>query len=97
MAVAQSKPKSGEIPSKEYLNVDGYDIFFSRDYENSDTRGVVMYAKQHLKATEINLKECTYKDSVWIQLPLGKEKMLVGCIYRSGTPSKAKLFVNPDA
>ena len=91
-AVAESKPKSGEIPSKESLNVDGYDIFFSRDYENSDTRGVVMYAKQHLKATEINLKECTYKDSVWIQLPLGKEKMLVGCIYRSGTPSKAQLF-----
>ena len=94
-AIAESKPKSGEIPSKESLNVAGYDVFFSKDYENSDTRGVVMYTKHHLKASEVIMKECPiYKDSVWVQLPVGKEKILVGCIYRSGTPSKAKLHDN---
>ena len=92
-AIAESKPKNGEIPPKEALNIDGYDCFFSKEYENSDTRGVVIYSKQNLKATEVEQPEnSVYKDSVWIKIPLARESILVGCIYRSGTPAKAKLF-----
>ena len=61
------------------------------DYEETDNRGTIIYCKQQLNAQQVICDEIKdYKDCVWIKIPMmNKEYLLVGCIYRSGTKSKA--------
>ena len=89
--VTEFKPKHGTIPPKELLSIQGYDCFFNPSYEDSDTRGTLIYTKEHLKAQLVtNETTNNYKDCVWVKIPVqNNADMLVGCIYRSGTKEKA--------
>ena len=89
--ITEFKPKHGTIPPKELLEIEGYDSFLNTNYQDPDTRGVIVYAKQHLKAQRVSNELCEkYKDSVWIKIPTrNNSDLLVGCIYRSGTKEKA--------
>ena len=50
----------------------------------------MIYVKSTLNATLIDIDECKkFKDCVWIRIPTQENDLLVGCIYRSGTPNKA--------
>ena len=82
--ISEIKPKNGTIPPKQLLEIEGYDCFINDCYEDSDTRGVIVYTKQHIKAQLVTNKLCAaYKDSVWIKIPVqNNADMLVGCIYR---------------
>ena len=96
LCITEIKPKSGTIPQKEMLQLDGYDLHINDAYNNPDTRGVAIYTKQSLNAVSLDTPEIKFKDAAWINIP-GKHKdnLLVGCIYRSGTPEKAKRL-DPD-
>ena len=91
ICLSEIKPKNGQIPSKEVLELDGYDLQLNPSYHLSTNRGVCIYTKHTLNAIpEIN--ECTtsFDDSVFIVIPgLHQRKLLVGCIYRSGSMDKA--------
>ena len=91
--VTEIKPKYGTIPPKQLLEIEGYDCFLNAHYEDPDTRGVIIYTKQHLKAQLVTSEICaTYKDSVWIKIPIqNNADMLVGCVYRSGSKEKAHM------
>ena len=89
-AIVETKAKNGAIPPKECLELNSYDLFLSPHYEDADTRGAVIYAKSSLNATMIDTEECKkFKDCVWIRVPSSGGDILVGCIYRSGSPNKA--------
>ena len=89
-AITETKPKNGDIPPKESLELNGFDLFISNHYNDPDTRGVVMYAKNSLNASLVKIDECqNFKDCLWIRIPTQENDLLVGCIYRSGTQNKA--------
>ena len=89
-AITEAKPKNGVNPEKEILAIDGYDLFLSKYFNSADTRGVVMYAKQGLNATQIDIDMCDkFKDCLWLKVPTTSEDILIGCVYRSGTREKA--------
>ena len=89
-AVTEAKPKNGENPEKESLYIDGYDLFLNKSFYDNDTRGVVIYARHGLNATQIDIDMCeTFKDCLWLKIPTTTEDILFGCIYRSGTKDKA--------
>lgn len=89
-ALTEIKPKHGEIPSEDMYSIRGYDHFLNPSFENTDTRGVILYAKEYLKATVVKCDENSrFKDCVWVRIPVKNSAMLVGVIYRSGTPAKA--------
>ena len=71
--------------------MDGYDCFLNPAFNDPDTRGVVIYTKQHLNAQVVSCDESNaFKDSIWVKLPLlNNSSVLVGCIYRSGSKDKA--------
>ena len=92
ICVTEIKPKIGNIPEKTPLDIPGYDFVVNSEYRNPETRGVGIYTKTNLQSEQIE-NETTelFADSVWISIG-GKNadyKLLVGCIYRSGTPEKA--------
>ena len=92
--ITEIKPKHGEIPDKEILELQGYDLFLNPAYHDPDTRGVCMYLKKYLNASAvINETTKSFKDSVWVEVS-GKhnKKLLLSTIYRSGSPAKAKLL-----
>ena len=92
-AIAESKPKHGEIPPKECLNIGGYELFQSEHYYDNDTRGVVIYAHEDLNASVVKCDmNNSFKDSIWIKIPTSSEDLLVGCVYRSGTREKAQIL-----
>ena len=89
-AIVETKPKNGETPPKECLNVKDYELFYSEHYFDNDTRGVVIYAHQDLNASIVKSEMCeTFKDCLWLNIPTTTEDLLIGCIYRSGTREKA--------
>ena len=90
-AISEAKPKNGEIPDKDCLNIDGYNLFLSKSYFDQDTRGVVVYAHQDLNAIQLDIDMCnTFKDCLWLKVPTTTEDFLIGCVYRSGTKEKAQ-------
>ena len=89
ICLCEIKPKNGQLPSKEVLEIEGYDLQLSPSYQSETTRGVCIYTKHNLNAIHIS-NETTFNDSVFITIP-GKRNsnLLVGCIYRSGSHDKA--------
>ena len=61
------------------------------NYNSTDTRGVAIFSKQNLNGKVIEDDVTSkFKDAVWLEIPSPhNEKLLVGCIYRSGSPAKA--------
>ena len=94
IAVNEIKPKNGQTPSKDTLNMNGYDLFIS-DFDEIDTRGVCVYVKKHLSSTQLipsNVNK--FNDSVWVSVKdlCNSNEVLLGCIYRSGTSATAKKY-----
>ena len=52
-------------------------------------RGVLIYAAKSLKMNPLNFNHvATFEESVWVEIKLkGKDKLLVGCVYRSPNSS----------
>ena len=79
LCITEIKPKSGTIPQKEMLQLDGYDLHINDAYNNPDTRGVAIYTKQSLNAVSLDTPEIKFKDAAWIKLP-GKHKDNITCL-----------------
>ena len=94
LAITEIKPKHGEQPSRELLEIPGYNSFFSK-CDEPQTRGVCIYVKQGIHA-EIYHDATTeqYKDAVWVQLLTSGIKTIIGCVYRSGSPAIAQAHDN---
>ena len=91
ICITEIKPKYGHTPDPKLLQLDGYELYVNTAYNSPDTRGVAIYVKQDLDARVI-VDDVTskFKDAAWIEIhSTQKEKLLVGCIYRSGSPAKA--------
>ena len=76
------------------MNIKGYTLLPS-DFSKADTRGVCVYLKNHLTASQIVPKSSAiFNDAVWISINESgsSEKFLFGCVYRSGTPNTAKKY-----
>ena len=91
VCITEIKPKFGNVPETDLLKLDGYELLVNSAYKDPNTRGVAIYIKQSLNATLIaNDVTEKFKDSLWLQVPGPRnENLLVGCIYRSGSPTKA--------
>ena len=91
ICITEIKPKSGHIPDPKLLELAGYDLHVNIDYNSADTRGVAIYIKQNLNGKFFeNTVTSQFKDAVWLEIPSPQNnKLLVGCIYRSGSPAKA--------
>ena len=86
----ETKPKSGNLPPEECIQIQGYDCLRSPHYEDPETRGTMLYVKTYLNASLIETDECKqFKDCTWIKIPTTDGDLIIACIYRSGSPAKA--------
>ena len=88
------KPKNGEIPTEATLQLPGYQLFCS-DFHKEDTRGACIYVKNNLNVSQIFPDTGpVFNDAVWISITGGSsdDSILMGCVYRSGTPATAKKY-----
>ena len=72
------------------INIPGYDLFTS-DLDKPNSRGVVIYIKEQFQAKVVQPTTGTiFYDAIWTSIK-GAENatLLLGCIYRSGTPATA--------
>ena len=94
IVLTEIKPKNGKIADIKLLEIDGYALHISK-IDATDTRGVCIYVSNKYKSVQ-----CTglhdYKDSVWVSIYGDKEneKVLLGGVYRSGTPATAAKYDN---
>ena len=95
ICLTEAKPKNGQVPDKEILNLNSYDLFLNPAFNDEDTRGVCIYVKQYLnaRAVETNITK-SFKDSAWLEISGRNKKLLMSTVYRSGSPDKAKLLDN---
>jgi hypothetical protein len=57
-----------------------------------DTRGILVYIKQDLKAVEVNIDH-DFKECVLVKVNLrNRDKLLVGCIYKSPSSSDERVL-----
>jgi hypothetical protein len=68
------------------LQITGYDLCTNLTVAK---RGVIIYTAHHLKAAPVEkLSKYTFHENCWVEINLrGKDKLLVGCIYRSPNTS----------
>ncbi|KAK4307663.1 hypothetical protein Pmani_020588 [Petrolisthes manimaculis] len=88
--LSEIKPKFGQIPDIPTMNILGYNLY-TNDLHATNTRGVSVYVHSTLNSKQtISTVTNTYNDSVWI---IGNgsrnSKLLIGCVYRSGSPEVA--------
>ena len=75
-----------EIDDRE-LYLDGY-VMFRKDRENQSVKGhgaggVILYVKDEMYAIERkDIHDDKFKESIWCEIRLGKEKILIGVCYR---------------
>ena len=73
---------------KPLPDIPGYNMYANFDNEEarlgaSGIRGVAIYTKYELSVREVITTE-QHKDQIWAEISLiGKDTLLVGCIYRS--------------
>jgi hypothetical protein len=64
--------------SKAEFNLEGYDLFPEK-FPIQDTKGILVYIKQDLKAVEVNIDQ-DFKECVLVKVNLrNRDKLLVGC------------------
>ena len=85
--ITEALPKNSRYStSKAEFNLEGYDLFPEK-FPIQDTRGILVYIKQDLKAVEVNIDQ-DFKECVLVKLNLrNRDKLLVGCIYKSPSSS----------
>ena len=90
MAYNEIKPKNGKIPDDTLLHINGYN-HHTNNLEDETTRGCIIYVKEYFESVAITVGLQGFKDAIWVSVKSSnaKEKILVGCIYRSGTPTTA--------
>ena len=63
-----------------YLNFDPLETRLG----SCSIRGICIYAKSSLQVSEVVFKNSTFREQLWVELPLtGSDVLLLGCIYRS--------------
>jgi hypothetical protein len=77
--ITEALPKNSRYStSKAEFNLDGYDLFPEK-FPIQDTRGILVYIKQDLKAVEVNIDQ-DFKECVLVKVNLrNRDKLLVGC------------------
>ena len=76
-------PKNSRFDvQEEQLNIEGYYIMHS----GFEHRGTCIYIANHLSATQTKLGS-DFEESVWCEILINSEKILLGCIYRSPSSS----------
>ena len=81
--------------SKTELSLEGYDIF-PENFPSANTRGILIYAKQELQATEITVNH-EIKEVVSISINLvNNDKLFVCCFYRSSSSSETNCVLLND-
>ena len=81
--------------SKSELSLEGYDIF-PENFPSANTRGILIYVKQELQATEITVNH-EFKEVVSISINLvNNDKLFVGCFYRSPSSSETNCVLLND-
>lgn len=83
-------PKAQTAPIGEALiSIPGFTLYTNFDLSQPDLgssgfRGVSIYIRTSLQATEIAPCPTTFIEQLWVQLPLANDdKLLIGCVYRS--------------
>ena len=84
------------------LAISGYNLYLNFDPGTNNLgscglRGIGIFTKQSINATEIHFPKFSLIEQLWLQIPLrGSDFLLVGCIYRSpsthGPSSTANLL-----
>ena len=88
--VTEVKPKNGAPTPCEVLDLSSYTLFLNKAYNEDGTRGTAIYAKDYLSANLVENEIINkFKDSTWVEVHGNIGKILLGCIYRSGTHAKA--------
>ena len=78
------------------LHLNGFKIHTNFKPEDSNLgasgiRGVMIYFKESLNASEVDIKIEGLEDHAWIQIPgVNNESLLCGCVYRSPSDSDQK-------
>ena len=94
--VTEVKPKNGAPTPSESLELSSYTLFLNKAYHEDGTRGTAIYVKDYLSVNIVeNEKINEFKDSTWVEVHGNAEKILLGCVYRSGTHAKA-CSLDPD-
>ena len=89
VALNEIKPKNGNLPDTRNLQLAGYTMHNNK-LDIKDTRGTAIYVQNKYKSAEVTIENHNFQDTVSVEI-LGKQnsKILVTCIYRSGSPEKA--------
>ena len=89
IALNEIKPKNGHNPDLKTIQLPGYTLH-ACNYENEDTRGTCIYINNKFKSAEVKIQHHNFSDSTTAEI-IGKNnlKMMITCMYRSGTPAKA--------
>ena len=82
------KPKNGKPPDAKTMNIPGYSLYLG-DLDSNHTRGTCVYIKNKYKSVLVNMKDHEFKDYVTTEITINTEKILIQCIYRSGSPDVA--------
>ena len=91
IALNEIKPKNGTMPDLKNLQLNGYTLHTS-NLEPEDVRGTCIYVNNKFKSSQIKLANHNFEDSVSVEISgHNQSKILVTCIYRSGSPNKAIL------
>ena len=91
MVFNEIKPKNGKIPDESLLQISGYN-HHTNDLEDESTRGCIAYVRENFESAIVEVSH-QFKDAILVSVKSSKskEKILVGCVYRSGTPATALL------
>ena len=94
LVLTEIKPKNGKIPDLKLLEIDGYTLHLS-NLEETDTRGVCIYVSNKYKSIQLKSNH-NYNDAVWVSIygDNDQQKILLGGVYRSGTPATAAKYDN---
>ena len=89
IALNEIKPKHGSIPDLKNLQITNYTLHTS-NLELDETRGACIYIDNKYKSAEVIVENHDFKDAVTVEvIGSNNSKILITCIYRSGTPSTA--------
>ena len=99
LLITEVIPKAQVLPlSTALLNIPGFSMYTSFNPQqpnlgSSGKRGVSIYVRDDLQASEITLVETEYVEQLWINLSLqSNDRLLIGCIYRSPShPAQASI------
>jgi hypothetical protein len=91
IAITEIYPKNCRyLPGKAELQLEGFDLLMGESKMKS-TRGTAMYINKDLNAEEVKFED-NFEESIWVNIKLnGKDKMLVGCLYKSPSSNTENL------